>query len=96
MSYNPDPTWTNNIVLPSIELMRCPTCGHVASNAKTVMDILCRPDYYSPRHIPPYLIFTCANPDCPNCDNDFLVELCVVVYINGAPVLDSIGIGDTR
>ncbi len=88
MSYNPDPTWTQNLVLPSIELMRCPTCGRVAGNAQRVMETLTRPDYYTPRHIPPYLIFTCDTIDCPNCDNDYLVELGVIVYINGAPVLD--------
>lgn len=79
MSYNGDPKWTEQIVLPLKEDMKCPTCGVVAFNVDDVMECLFEVGYYKPRHIPPKLIFTCGNPNCPDCDLDFYAELSVSV-----------------
>ncbi|MBE7553134.1 MAG: hypothetical protein HS126_18835 [Anaerolineales bacterium] len=79
MSYNYNPEWTKDIVLPTIEEMGCPTCGAIAGNVEEVMERLAKASYYEPRHIPPRLTFTCDNENCPNCDEDYYVELSVVV-----------------
>jgi hypothetical protein len=81
MSFNGDPKWTKNITLPDRGTMRCPTCGHVAANADEVMKILSESSYYWPRHIPPKLIFTCSNSECPHCDEDYSVGLAVQVLV---------------
>jgi hypothetical protein len=85
MSYNEDPKWTTNLVLPDQSLMTCPTCGLVAFNAEQVMNCLYALDYYHPRHIPPALTFTCDNADCPDCGRDFVFELSATVMITSSP-----------
>ena len=79
MSYNEIPDWTKQIVLPNPNLMTCPTCGVIAGNVAEVMSDLLEHGYHYPRHIPPYLTFTCFNPDCPDCDQDFVFELSATV-----------------
>ena len=79
MSYEYDPEWTNTIQYPDNSTFKCPTCGAVAFNVNEVTGCLREMDYYAPRHIPPTLVFTCGNPDCPQCDEDFEYELSVVI-----------------
>jgi hypothetical protein len=79
MSYNPDPNWTEFFSVPDKSNFTCPHCNKVAGNTDRVMECLFRGDYYTPRHIPSELIFTCDNPDCPNCDEDFTYFLFVAV-----------------
>jgi ribosomal protein S27AE len=67
MSYNDDPDWAE-ITLPNIT---CPECGEVSGNHDEVVAITRYSDYDNARHIPPELIFTCDNPKCPRCDEDF-------------------------
>lgn len=81
MSYDGDPEWTKNITFPSSDEMRCPTCGVVAGNADEVMNDIREDSYYHPRHIPPTLVFTCNNPECPDCDKDYTAELAAVVTV---------------
>lgn len=86
MSYDESPEWTKNIVYPKIEDMKCPTCGVVGDNADQVMGYLYDGDYYAPRHISDTLIFTCDNPDCPNCDEDYEYSLSVVITAMAIPL----------
>jgi len=79
MSFDPDPKWTTDVILPQAELFACPDCGRVATNADDVMECLLSPTYYEARHIPEKLIFTCDNPACPRCDEVFTFSLSVVV-----------------
>jgi uncharacterized Zn-finger protein len=79
MGYNSEPKWTNDIVLPNRGEMYCPYCGKVAGNADEVMSIMEHGDYYSPRHIPEKLVFTCDNVECPHCDEDYIFTLSLVV-----------------
>jgi hypothetical protein len=81
MSYDGDPEWTKNIVLPNRDGMKCPTCSVVAGNVDEVMSDLAEPSYYHPRHIPPTLVFTCDNPECPDCDKNYTVRLSAVVSV---------------
>lgn len=79
MSYNGTPKWTSEIVYPDKKEMVCPSCGVVAGNADEVMHYLYDGDYYNPRHIDETLIFTCDNPECPDCDEDYEYSLSVVI-----------------
>ena len=79
MSYKDDPEWTRDIQYPDLTTFVCPICGVVAFNAYEVMSCLREMDYYSARHIPPKLVFTCGNPECPNCDENFEYTLSVVI-----------------
>lgn len=81
MSYNGDPEWTKNIYLPGREVMKCPTCGKVSGNVDEVMNVIKECEYYHPRHIPPTLVFTCDNPECPDCDKDYTARLSAVVAV---------------
>jgi len=79
MSYNPEPDWTSEIVYPNKQDMKCPSCGVVAGNADEVMHYLYEGDYYNPRHIDDELIFTCDNPECEHCDEDYKYIVSVVI-----------------
>lgn len=81
MSLNLNPEWTKDLSLPDKSQMTCPTCKKVAFNASTVMECLYNPTFYAARHIPPELIFTCGNENCPNCYGDFSVKLSLTVVI---------------
>lgn len=67
------------MVLPDKERMYCPYCGKVAGNVDEVMSIMKYGNYYTPRHIPNKLIFTCDNVECPKCDEDYIFTLSMVV-----------------
>jgi len=79
MSFCSMPEWTEDIVLPLSEQMVCPECGAIAFNAEDVMECLRQSIYYKSRHIPQELVFTCGNPNCNKCDQDFSYKLSVVV-----------------
>lgn len=80
MSYNSSPQWTKNISLPSIADFPCPYCGKVSKdNALEVIAVLKYNTYYAARHIPSELIFTCMNPECPHCDDDYVYTLSLEV-----------------
>lgn len=85
MSYDHAPRWTQNIILPRKYDIRCPGCGLTAFNAEEIMDVLKGNTYYVARHFPPALIATCDNIECDLCDEDFAVELKVVVSIVDMP-----------
>lgn len=61
------------------KIARCPECGQTAPNITETTDVLRNVTYYTARHIPPDLIFTCANPECPYCDRAFYVPLSLTV-----------------
>ena len=79
MSYEYDPEWTRDIQYPDLTTFVCPVCGCVPFNVNEVTSCLREMDYYSARHIPPNLTFTCGNPKCPSCDEDFEYTLSVVI-----------------
>jgi len=83
MSFNHNPEWTPLIKYPNQNKMKCPYCGKVASNVNEVMDNLYNVTYYSARHIPPRLIFTCDNIKCEHCDEDYDFILSVVIKAKG-------------
>ena len=79
MSYNDDPEWTKNIVIPNFsEVACCPICG-VASDSLGDADGLLEGGFYAPRHIPPYLTFVCTNVECVCCDREFYMKLSVYI-----------------
>jgi len=81
MSFDPMPEWTLSVLFPERGKFACPACNksptpkHFA--AVTTALFFC--GAYQARHIPPTLIFTCDNPDCPRCDKDFEYSLSVAV-----------------
>jgi hypothetical protein len=79
MGYNQYPKWTKEIVLPDKHQMTCPNCGQVAGNVDEIFREHLEGGYYSARHIPPTLTFTCFNPLCPKPDMDFSFRLSVIV-----------------
>ena len=79
MSYNSEPEWTKNITFPPFDELTCPYCGEVPNNAEEIVNVMKEGSYYSPRHIPKKLVFTCDNPECPKCDEDYTFVLSVVV-----------------
>lgn len=79
MSYKHDPEWTLDIQYPDLTTFVCPVCGIVAFNVTEVTSCLRETDYYSARHIPPKFVFTCGNPECANCDEDFEYTLSVAI-----------------
>lgn len=80
MSFNPNPQWTRTIILPDFTAVaRCPECNQLASNVDEITSVLRECTYYEARHIPPSLIFTCSNSQCPRCDIDFYVLLALHV-----------------
>jgi hypothetical protein len=81
MSYDATPEWTKKITLPETANLTCPECGRVAFNAQEALRAIMEHDYYHPRHVPPYLLLTCGNPDCPSCDGDFRVYLSVHITV---------------
>lgn len=85
MSYDPAPRWTQNIIIPSKYEIRCPECGQVAFNAEEIMECLTGHGAYEAQHVPPALIATCGNIECPRCDEDFATYLKVVVSIADMP-----------
>lgn len=86
MSFNSEPEWTKKVTLPQKEEMPCPTCKKVSGNADQVITEMIIASYYNARHIPPTLIFTCDNEDCPDCDEDFEYELSLVVTAISLPI----------
>lgn len=81
MSYNPDPNWTEDFIIPDENELSCPVCNETPEDAGDIMDTLKSLDYYEPRHIPPHLLLTCYNLDCSHCDEDFKVYLRAVVSV---------------
>ena len=81
MGYNPVPDWTEDIEYPAPHIYKCPVCGHVPNpkHVDEILDNLYNVGYYYPRHIPPKLVFTCDNEDCPHCDEDFEYALSVTI-----------------
>lgn len=79
MSYNYDPVWTDDIVLPDVNTFVCPACGALPDNLGDVLSRITGNSYYHPRHFPSTLVFTCNNVNCIKCDEDFAFKLHVVV-----------------
>lgn len=80
MSYNPDPHWA---IIPDL-IVVCPHCKVKPFNYNEVTSVMYEGSYYSPRHIPPSLTFTCGNEECTHCDDDFTVNLEVIINIKDA------------
>ena len=85
MSFQFAPERTADITFPDWEkIAKCPECGHIAPNIQGITENLYSANHYAARHIPRYLVFTCANDDCPRCDIDFYVYLSVAVMASNA------------
>lgn len=82
MSYTPEPKWTDIIAIPDVVV--CPDCKVKPENYSTVIDCILNHDYYHPQHIPPVLEFTCFNPECDRCDQDFRYKTRVTVNLEPA------------
>ena len=86
MSFNYEPDWTQKIVYPDVSQYVCPECGEVAFNAQEVSGILKENGAYELRHIADVLVFTCGNPKCPMCDEDFEYEISAVITATNSKV----------
>lgn len=80
MSFNIEPEWAP-LDTSAIENIACPHCQEKFGNYEEVTEVLFNNTYYTARHIPKKLIFTCFNPDCTHVDEDFIINLKTVIHV---------------
>lgn len=73
------PERVNVNITKVIERVLCPVCNTMPRDTKEVIQDCISGGYYNIPHIPPRLTFTCDNPECIACDEDFEMVLMPVV-----------------
>ena len=86
MTWEYDPEWTKDYKLPQLSDLSCPICGKIPGHAQEFLNQLVGKGddpTYAVRHIPPAIVLTCDNEDCPACDYDYEAFLKMTITVTG-------------
>lgn len=83
MSFNVNPNWASIDTTAIDAVSVCPYCQETFAHYKSIVENIYSNTYYTVRHIPKTITFTCHNPDCEHVDEDFEFTLKAIVQVIG-------------
>lgn len=81
MSFNVDPDWAIVDTSAIENAAICSFCQEPFANYNSVMKKIHTNTYYTVRHVPKTITFTCFNPHCEHVDEDSTFTLRAIVQV---------------